>query len=48
MPPAFPRYVNVHVILARTFKGELKAKVDFISFEYLGIVQQLYEVFLRC
>ena len=30
------------------FKGELNPKIDFSSFEHLGIVVQLYEVFLRC
>ena len=26
-------------------KGELNPKIDFSSFEHLGIVEQLYEVF---
>ena len=26
------------------FKGELNPKIDFSSFEYLGLVEQLYEV----
>ena len=26
-------------------KGELNPKIDFLSFEHLGIVEQLYEVF---
>ena len=26
-------------------KGELYTKIDFASFEHLGIVEQLYEVF---
>ena len=29
-------------------KGELNPKIDFSSFEHLGIVEQLYEVFLSC
>ena len=29
-------------------KGELNPKIDFLSFEHLGIVEQLYEVFLSC
>ena len=29
-------------------KGELKPKIDFLSFEHLRIVEQLYEVFLSC
>ena len=31
----------------RFSKGELNPKIDFSSFEHLGIVEQLYEVFLR-
>ena len=27
---------------------ELNPKTDFSSFEHLGIVEQLYEVFLTC
>ena len=30
------------------FKGELNPKIDFSPFEHLGIVEQLYEVFLSC
>ena len=29
-------------------KGELNPKINFSSFEHLGIVEQLYEVFLSC
>ena len=29
-------------------KEELNPKIDFSSFENLGIVEQLYEVFLSC
>ena len=29
-------------------KGELNPKTDFLSFEHLCIVEQLYEVFLSC
>ena len=29
-------------------KGELNPKIDVSSFEHLGIVEQLYEVFLSC
>ena len=29
-------------------KGELNPKIDFLSFEHLGTVEQLYEVFLSC
>ena len=29
-------------------KGELNPKIDFSPFEHLGIVEQLYEVFLSC
>ena len=29
-------------------KAELNPKIDFSSFEHLGIVEQLYEVFLSC
>ena len=29
-------------------KGELITKIDFSSFAHLGIVEQLYEVFLSC
>ena len=29
-------------------KGELNPKIDFSSFEHLGIVEQLYEIFLSC
>ena len=28
-------------------KGELKPKIVFLSFEHLGIVEQLYEVFFK-
>ena len=28
-----------------SFKGELNPKINFLSFEHLGIVEQLYEVF---
>ena len=35
--PDFPRKKN--------FKGELNPKIDLSSFEHLGIVEQLYEVF---
>ena len=27
------------------FKAELNPKIDFLSFEHLGIEEQLYEVF---
>ena len=30
------------VQLSVVFKGELKPKIDFSSFEHLGIVEQLY------
>ena len=30
------------------FKGKLNPKIDFSSFEHLGIVEQLYEIFLSC
>ena len=30
------------------FKGALNPKIDFSSFEHLGLVEQLYEVFLNC
>ena len=30
------------------FKGELNPKIDFLSFEHLDIVEQLYEDFLSC
>ena len=33
---------------SKSFKGELNPKIDFSSFEYLGSVEQLYEVFLSC
>ena len=36
------------ILIGLLFKGELKPKNDFSSFEYLGIVEQLYEVFLNC
>ena len=29
----------------RNFKGELNPKIDFSSFEHLGIVEQLYKVY---
>ena len=29
-------------------EGELNPKIDFSSFEHLGIVEQLYEGFLSC
>ena len=29
-------------------KGELNPKIHFPLFEHLGIVEQLYEVFLSC
>ena len=35
-------------ILSNLFKGKLNPKIDFSSFEHLGIVEQLYEVFLSC
>ena len=31
-----------------TFKGKLNPKIDFSPFEHLGVVEQLYEVFLSC
>ena len=30
------------------FKGELNPKIECSSFEYLGILEQLYEVLLSC
>ena len=33
---------------SRIFKGELNPKIYFSSFEHLGIVEQLYEVFWSC
>ena len=32
----------------KIFKGELNPKIDFPSFEQLGILEQLYEDFLSC
>ena len=29
-------------------KGELNPKIEFLSFEHLGTVEQLYEDFLSC
>ena len=29
-------------------KGELNPKIDFSQFEHLGIIEQLYKVFLSC
>ena len=37
-----------HTQTIRPFKGELNPKIDFSLFEHLGIVEQLYEVFLSC
>ena len=34
--------------IANLVKGELNPKIDFSSFGHLGIVEQLYEVFLSC
>ena len=38
---AFNKNARQHLLL----KGELNPKIDFSSFEHLGIVEQLYEVF---
>ena len=37
-----------NAITCGVFKGELNPKIDFSSFEHLGIVEQLYEGFLCC
>ena len=29
-------------------KGELNPKIELVSFEHSGILEQLYEVFLSC
>ena len=39
---------NSKVIVFEKIKGELNPKIDFSSFLHLGIVEQLYEVFLYC
>ena len=36
---------NKLIILTNLVKGELSPKTDFSSFEHLGIIEQLYEVF---
>ena len=49
-------FFNLHIygrffrldICINNFKGELNPKIDFSSFEHIGIVEQLYEVFLSC
>ena len=56
MKTEFGVYNNLHLstnflaaksyeCLTRKFKGKLNPKIDFSSFEHLGIVEQLYEVF---
>ena len=39
---------SASLVFQLKFKGELNPKIDFSSFEHLGIVEQLYEVFLSC
>ena len=41
---------NAHIkaVFMDPLKGELIPKIDFLWFEHLGIVEQLYEVFLSC
>ena len=45
----FDKKQTIYVSTCYTIvKGEPSPKIDFSSLEYLGIVEQLYEVFLCC
>ena len=40
--------VDWNTVKSGNIKGKLNPKTDFSSFEHLGLVEQLYEVFLSC
>ena len=41
-------YKNIEAEKGSKIKGELNPKIDFSSFEHLGIVEHLYKLFLSC